>query len=103
MNITESTPKVNQQNTTEYDVEVLEFQRHTGSRSSIAATCRVRVNQIVFANVRVIMAPLASRPFVAMPSRYVAGTWQPLVSVLSPSLEKSISDAVLAAWYRGGR
>jgi DNA-binding cell septation regulator SpoVG len=82
-------------------IEILDFQRLDG-RGAVKAVCRVRYGPIVIAGVKVVLPVLASRPFVAMPSRKLDDEWEPFVTVLSPTLDDAISSAVLSA-YRGAK
>jgi DNA-binding cell septation regulator SpoVG len=82
-------------------IEVLAMQ-HFAGRSAIKASCRVRVGRIVINGVKVILPALASHPFVGMPSRKNGDDWEPLINILSPTLQEAVSDAVLTA-YRGGK
>lgn len=91
----------NSRNTTNERIEILDMTRNH-DRSAVRAICRVRVDQIIINDVKVIAPPLASRAFVAMPTRKYGDEWRPLVVFVSPTLEQAISDAVLSAW-RGVR
>ncbi len=77
-------------------IEILDF--HAVDHRSIKAECRVKCGGFVFAGVKIIIGVLASRPFVAFPSRKVGDDWQPLITVLSPENEQRIANAVLTEW-----
>lgn len=83
-------------------IEILDMQRIDG-RGAVKAVCRVRYGVFVFSGIKIIVPTLASRPFVGWPSHKVGDAWQPYISVLSPTLDDDIADAVLAEYRRGLR
>jgi hypothetical protein len=83
-------------------IEVLDV-IHLEGRSAVKATCRVRIGRIAISGIKVILPTLASRPFVGMPSRKNGLAWEPIINILSPTLQESVSNAVLAEWRRGAK
>ena len=83
-------------------IEVLDLV-HISDRDAVRAKCKVRIGPIIISDVRIVLPVLASRVFVGWPSRKDGDTWRSLVTILSPTLEQSIHDAVVDAWRGGAR
>src|SRR6476469_9325226 len=82
-------------------IELIEIER-INDRSAIKAVCVVRIDRLIINDVKVIAPRLASRAFVAMPTRKFGDEWRPLVQISDADLLQAVNDAVLSAW-RGAR
>ena len=99
--MTESIRDVNHttpENVTDFHhLEALDMVRLDG-RGSVKATCKVRLGSVLITGVKIIVPTLASKAFVAMPSRKAGDNWESIVTVFDPVLQTRISDTVIAAW-----